>query len=198
MTRTILTSFDAPGLGELTHPRDIEGEEWERMIRAGHWLYAREGARVPSLVPTTGRGLTAPDYAETTNTSYNQINEAAGAELEQREGQWRLTRLLVGFTAHRIRVRAYGQGIDARLQWAAIDEPGLYSGQVTLSFGASPEWKTATLNLIPPVELLGGTGPTLRLVRAWLTHRLTGSSGRLYQYVLKEDQVIADSDLATE
>lgn len=198
MTRTIPTGWAVPGMGEIAHPRAIEGEEWETMIRAGHWLYARTGLSVPSLVPTTGRGLAAPDWAETTNSAYNQINESAGAELSQREGQWRLTRLLAGFTAHRIRVRAYGIGSRLRLAWWAIDQPGLWSGAVTLTFGASASWQEATFYIVPPGELYGGTGPKLRLIRGYPQHRVVSGVGKVYQVEIEEDQVLVEADLASE
>lgn len=197
MSRTIPSDLILPGLGEIAHPRDIEGEEWQQVIQAGHYRWVREGLRC-GLLPMSGRGQDVPDYASTTSTSYTQDSGGTAAKLSQSEGVVRATRVLAGAGVHRWRLRVFAADITVRVQWSAVDEPGLYGGSATLTFGAGPSWQEVTYYGVPPVELKGGTGPLLRQLRHWLTIRVTSGTGEVYQATLEDDQLVVDADMASE
>lgn len=198
MTRTIPAELALPALAKFAHPRDISAEDFEQLLQAGHHRYAREGARC-HLLPVTGRGLTAPDRAVTSSTTYTQVNEAPGAELSQTQGVVRLTRVLGGVDETRLKIKLFGEDAQVRVLWEAVDDPGGWSGNVTLSPGASPEWVEGLITIPAPGELVGAVGPALRLLRLWAIFRRPGTpDATLYHLSIEDDQEVADGDLAFE
>jgi hypothetical protein len=195
--RTIPSDLELPGLGEIAHPRAIEGEEWQQVIQAGHYRWVREGMRC-GLLPVSGRGLDAPDHAQTSSTSYTQDSGGTAAKLSQTQGVVRAARLLAGAGVHRWRLKVFAAAIIVRVQWSAVDEPGLYGGSASLTFGATAQWLEVTYYGVPPVELKGGTGPLLRQLRHWLSIRVASGTGHIYQAVLEDDQQVVDADMAVE
>lgn len=197
MTRTIPAELALPALAKFAHPKDINAEDFELLLRAGHHRYAREGARC-HLLPVTGRGLTGPERAVTSLTSYTQINESPGAELSQTQGVLRLTRVLAGVDETRLRVKLFGEDVVVRVIWEAIDDPGSWVDLVQLTAGTSPEWVEGVLTIHSPGELVGAVGPALRLLRIWAIYKRSGTpDATIYHLAIEDDQEVADGDLAT-
>lgn len=176
MSKTVDTTYDAPGWDEAFAGQLVKESTWQDQAARQHHLFSMVGARTPLMY--------RPDSGwETTSSTYTTTDESTLAEdLDMVTACVRLRRsIVVGGGSHRgLTVHAFGKDVDLRVTVYAVNT-AFTLGTIDISCGSSGaggEWASGSLTLTEGSWSSGGAPIEVGLT---LQAKTSASTGYLLQ-----------------
>jgi hypothetical protein len=195
MSKTTNALYDPPSLVRYSAGEQILYPDASALVRNGHHLWSRAGARAPLLTKTL-------NPFETTSATLTASDDGPdGFDLTRIDTVIQLLRPVVvsGNTRHQLTWRVYGRDFVVRLSVYAPDGATLLTTQdLTRAAAAGWGWSTGTINLTPAEVGDGGVaGAAPRMIGLSLTARRETTKAELWQAWAQEVVATASSYLPT-